>query len=244
MPQDSSHLAVPKPGPRVVTQTELRTVVVVDYQNIHLVGRNRFRGKDTPAHECLIHPLHFATRLVAERNSRQKDGHLPAKLSQVDVYRGQPDATHDPVAFGRNDSQAIEWRSSDPRVKVHLRTLRYEYQRDAQGRKIKNIHGKYEVDWTKKPEEKGVDVLCALRVYQAALDPAVDLVILASIDTDLIPALNLAHDTRKAKIETAFWGDRSFGGFGQLRLDKPRGSIWGTPLSRDDFEAAVDPKAY
>lgn len=240
MSQVSGPIAIPKPGPK----TQLSAVVVMDYQNMHLTGRDRFRGSNTPAHECLVHPYLFAQRVLAERNARQKEGHLPARLKRIEVYRGQPDATHEPRGFGVNESQAIEWRASDPRVQVTLRTLKYTYHRDATGQKIKDIHGRYEVNWNKPPMEKGVDVLCALALYRAAIEAHVDVVILASSDTDLIPAINSVYDSRQAKVETVFWGDKRFGGFGQLRPDKPRGGIWGTPLTSEDFEATLDRTSY
>lgn len=247
--------AVPKPGPPVPKPSppgfkpapngNLRTVVVMDYQNVHLVGRNRFRGPAAPAHESLIHPLRYAQRLISDRNANQRPGYPQAVLSRVEVFRGQPDANHEPTAYARNSSQTIEWRSpGPPEVRVTNRTLKYQYLRDAQGWKIKDIHGKDEVDWSTAPSEKGVDVLCALAVYQATFEPNVDLVILASIDSDLVPALHAAQDAGRAKIETACWGDRSYGGFGQLRVDKCRPSLWNTALSHSAFEASIDPKSY
>jgi uncharacterized protein (UPF0548 family) len=55
--------------------------------------------------------------------------------------------------------------------------------------------------------EEGVDVLCALALIREASDPNIDLVILASQDTDLEAALDEALSLGTAKAETASWYD-------------------------------------
>ena len=55
--------------------------------------------------------------------------------------------------------------------------------------------------------EKGIDVLCALALVREAQKS--DLVILASQDTDLMPAVEEAYLFRKGRIETCSWFDRS-----------------------------------
>ena len=55
--------------------------------------------------------------------------------------------------------------------------------------------------------EKGVDVLCALATVREAQDAANDLVILASSDTDLAPAIDEVQRLGYAKIETFCWYD-------------------------------------
>lgn len=94
-------------------------------------------------------------------------------------------------------------------TKVIYRPLKYPYLRDLEGARIKDKNGNNLVG---KPEEKGIDVLCALAVVREAQNANIDLVILASQDTDLVPALNEAIAYRSAKIETCSWyssGNRS-----------------------------------
>jgi hypothetical protein len=92
--------------------------------------------------------------------------------------------------------------------------------------------------------EKGIDVLCALAVVRQAADPGTDLVILASTDTDLLPAIEEARDLGIAKIETASWyhpahppHERGF----ELRLGRGHRSHWNTRLTEPDFIATTSP---
>jgi hypothetical protein len=92
--------------------------------------------------------------------------------------------------------------------------------------------------------EKGVDVLCALALIRLASAAEVDLVILASHDSDLKPALDDAIDVGKAGIETCAWFHPRFGiSFRQLRPHPPR-FVRHTRLDVDDFKAAHDPTVY
>ncbi len=111
---------------------DLRTTVVIDYQNVHLVGHAAF-DKHLPKHETLVDPALYAGQLVSERNRRQREGYARAVLAKVLVYRGEPSAEHDPNDYARGQRQKSHWQR-DARVQVTLRPLKYEYQRDAQGR--------------------------------------------------------------------------------------------------------------
>jgi uncharacterized LabA/DUF88 family protein len=93
---------------------------------------------------------------------------------------------------------------------------------------------RYPPDWPNKPaREKGVDVLVALKVVRAALDPQFDVVILASHDTDLEPALEIAVGDGQAKIEPAGWSS--------ARVLRPSGvRLWHTALSAADMLKARD----
>ncbi len=59
-----------------------RAVVIIDYQNIHLTGHGAFGG-GRAKHEALVHPLHFAKRLLATRNEKMGAGYDHAELAQV-----------------------------------------------------------------------------------------------------------------------------------------------------------------
>ncbi|MEX2289242.1 MAG: hypothetical protein WD794_02820 [Mycobacteriales bacterium] len=141
---------------------------MIDDQNVHLVGHAAF-DKDVPKHETLVDPALYAGQLVAERNRRQREGHAHAVLGEALVYRGEPSAEHDPDDDAHSQSQKSRWER-DARVHVILRPLKYEYQRDAQGRPATLYDGSRMV--TGKREKGGVDVLCALAaVREAAGDP-------------------------------------------------------------------------
>jgi hypothetical protein len=71
-----------------------------------------------------------------------------------------------------------------------------------------------------------------------------DLVILASADSDLEPALDEALELKSAKIETVSWYDaaRSHRGH-QLRPGGGR-RLWNTRLAEPQFRASWDPTDY
>jgi len=221
--------------------TELRAVVVIDYQNVHLTARDLFGAKGRPTHESLVDPLHFANQLILSRNDAQRSGSEHATLVEVLVFRGEPVAVHDPKAYSRSQAQRSQWER-DPRVKVTLRSLRYDYERDVNGRKVIGPDGKWIVKG--RPREKGIDVLCALAVVRCAHNPAFDLVILASQDTDLAPCLDEARSLGKAKIETFCWFDpqRPY----KSNQIKPQSGyrLWNTRLNATGFDNCLDRTTY
>ena len=165
---------------------ELRASIVIDYQNVHLTGHGLFAStRNLPRHETVIDPLLFAQKLLLTRNSRQRPGMAHAVLRRVLVYRGEPSSEHDAHGYARNQAQKSQWER-DRRVQVTLRPLKYEYERDASGRPARDAAGHKIV--IGRPQEKGVDVLCALAAVREAQDPATNLVVLASSDSDLAPA--------------------------------------------------------
>jgi uncharacterized LabA/DUF88 family protein len=219
----------------------LRAVIVMDYQNVHLTAHGLFaRHEGLAKHESLIHPLHFANQIIRTRNQRQQPGMAHAELKKVLVYRGEPSPEHSPNGHRRNQMQKAEWER-DPRVKVTLRPLKYDYEYDASGRPVTDGAGNRIVKG--KPREKGIDVLCALALLREARQPDIDVVILAAQDTDLVPALDEAIQLNAAKIETFSWyePDRPQGRQ-QLRPEGRR--IWNTRLGKTEFMNCQDTNDY
>lgn len=73
---------------------DLRAVVIVDYQNVHLVGHNLYDStRLLPRHKTLVDPLLFAGHLLRERNAAQRPGMAGAVLRAVQVFSGQPSPT-------------------------------------------------------------------------------------------------------------------------------------------------------
>jgi hypothetical protein len=216
--------------------------VIVDFQNVHLTGNGLFAStKLLPRHQSLIDPLVFAQRLLQVRNSRQLDGMATAALRRVEVFRGQPSPEHDPDGYARNLAQKSHWER-DRRVSVTLRPLKYEYARDATGRHATDVHGRRLP--VGPPREKGVDVLCALAAVRAAQEPATDLVIIASSDSDLAPVLDELRRLDCAKVETFCWYDPATRvGFQLHPTDRTR-PVWNTRLNESDFHACFDPQDY
>lgn len=150
----------------------LSALIIVDYQNIHLTAHDKW-GQGAPTHESLIHPLHYGRQVIGHRNySKKRQGVCsdPAQLAGVVAYRGLPSNNFDSTAYRRSMAQRSEW-TRDRSVEVKYRPLRY-------------LQG--------QPREKGIDVLIALHLVRAAQSGQYDLVILASHDTDLEPAVDEA----------------------------------------------------
>jgi uncharacterized LabA/DUF88 family protein len=204
--------------------TKKRTLVVIDYQNIHLTGHGQWCPPGEPAHLCLVHPLYFAQHVVQVRNAVKKlaveknGGELDElELIDVRVFRGLPSNRHDPKNYARSLRQQSEW-TKDPRCQVTYRTLKY-HQED--GRLI--------------AREKGVDVMVALALVIGAASKDYDTVVLACHDTDIEPALEMSG--RLNSIETAGW-------MGCKRLTVSGQTFWHTALDQARFKASTDLNDY
>lgn len=195
--------------------------VVIDYQNIHLTAHDLFAPSGTPPEDCLIDPLKFAEQVLTVRSTRQQDERQKtADLAAVRVFRGQPSNRHQSFVYGISQRQRSEW-TRDRRVEVTYRPL------------------KYPPNWPNKPaQEKGIDVLVALTVVKLASSPAFDVVIMASHDTDLEPALEMAVADGHCKIETAGWKDARI-----LRLPGNR-RLWHTALDGAAMVQTRDRRNY
>ena len=173
------------------------------------------------------------------------------------VFRGMPDATQDPNGYRRSQNQLRNWKADG--ADVTFRPLKYRYQLDASGRPIMDVNGKKKTP-VGPPEEKGIDLLIGLTALLCAQDPSVDLVILASHDSDMSPVVETVHDlnaatpNRVAAIETASWfipRDKGSGNAGFQSQIRPRRdargnsrSVWNTRLDKNDHMLTLDTRAY
>jgi len=187
----------------------------IDYQNLHLSAHECFE-REMPIHHSLIHPGLFADEVQRVRNSLV---HTPVTIEKIHVYRGQPSSEREVESAARNKSQAAFWER-DRRVKVHSRTLRYP------------------PDWPDThSREKGVDVMLAVTLVRASIEKWADVLILASRDTDLLPALEAARDIDGSIVEVAGWRAKS-------RLRIPHVRLWATGLEFDDYQRCRDTRPY
>jgi uncharacterized LabA/DUF88 family protein len=224
--------------PAVPAPPLLRTSVILDYQNVHLVGHDIFPSSRALArHETLVDPLHFANQLIHHRNANQRAGHRHARLADVWVYRGQPSNKHDPDDYARSLAQRAQWER-DSRVHVTLRPLKYDLQRDAAGRPVRDVRG-CEIVTGKR--EKGVDVLCALAAVREALRPEIDVVMLCSHDSDLEPAVEELLRLGAAKVETFAWHHPERFAY---QLARANTAVWNTYLDQTAFENCRDRTTY
>ena len=222
--------------------SDLRASVIVDYQNVHLTGHGLFDStRNLRRHETLVDPLHFAQQLLAARNQSQKPDQPAAVLKRVLVYRGIPIPEQDPKGYARNLAQQSHWER-DKRVRVELRPLKYEYERDANGRHATDAQGKKLVNGP--PREKGVDVLCALATIREAQEPDVDVVILASSDSDLAPVIDEVRHLGTAKIETFCWWNSTLKRGYQIHPTDRTKPIWCTRMNEQAFLASHDLTQY
>lgn len=210
----------------------LTMAVVVDYQNVHLTGTSLFLP-GRPPEEGLLDPFRFACQLAIARNAKINEERYRATVKRVEVFRGLPIPEDDPDAYRRNQAQKAEWeRGHQGMVSVTLRPLKYTWDY-LDGRRVPVRESR---------TEKGIDVLCALALVDLARSGWYDVVVLASRDTDLAPALDNAARTIRTKIEAAKWYDpadrRTHGNI------RTQARIWTTSMTREHFTASLDPHTY
>ena len=194
----------------------LRVHLFMDYQNVHLTAHETFGKPGAQPHTSLIHPGRFADAVNQARHDAKRDG----VISRVLVFRGQPSQAHEPEQNRRNRMQASEWMR-DRRVQVAVRQL------------------KYPPAWPGEPaREKGVDVMLAANFIKDAALRMADVVILASRDTDLAAALEVASDLPNPPvIEVCNWA-------GSGRLASTRVKPWCTMLDENAYLQSLDPRQY
>lgn len=193
--------------------------VLIDYQNIHLTGHGQFVPKGTPKHESLLLPQSFARQILDVRRNFVPPELADPELLSVRTFRGQPGNRKEPKSYSRSQAQTSNW-TRDSRVSVHSRPLRYPW------------------DWPNTPaQEKGIDVMLAIDLVQLASTRAYDILILASHDTDLEPAIAAAETLGMARVETAGWK-------GCKRLRGGQSGRWHTFLDGAAFVRSRDRTPY
>jgi uncharacterized LabA/DUF88 family protein len=202
-----------------------RVVVFIDYQNVYMRAREAFHPTPTtdqklPAFEGQIDPFKLGERIVTRAT------HETRHLHQVRVYRGQPDATRQPRAYGASSKQVNAWRQNS-QTEVILRPLRYPY------------------GWpTQKAEEKGVDVKLAVDFISMAINQMYDVGIIMSEDTDLVPALEAVFNLKQATgvhCEVATWQPLS-GPRRGLKLSATK--LWCHYLDVNEYRHVADSARY
>jgi hypothetical protein len=191
----------------------LRVAVFIDYQNVTMTAREAFPLSTAERPWTNIDPVRFAELIVSRRAG------VASSVEQVRIYRGRPNPTRQPTLASLNDAQAASW-SRDPRVVVVRRMLRYPKGTPFQ-----------------PPQEKGVDVALAVDFVSLAHQRRFDVGVIASHDTDLVPALEAVAALRLARVESAAWRGRN-------RLYTPGASSWCHVLQEADFVAVHDSRNY
>lgn len=148
--------------------TDKRVIVFLDWQNVYSSARRAFHDPYSPYMDGQVDPVLLAGHLTTRNPGQQ--------LEQVRIYRGLPDSTKQPEAYGANERQAAAWARS-PYVHVTRRPMQYP-----KGWPKVELPGE-------KPREKGIDVALAIDFVRLAIEDLYDVGILVSGDTDLKPAL-------------------------------------------------------
>lgn len=209
----------------------LSMAIVMDYQNVHITASEYFLP-GRPIEEALIDPFKFAVQLAQAKNATSTEPyHVDPK--RIEVYRGLPIPEDDPDAYRRNLEQKKRWEyQRSGKVEVTLRPLKYKWDYVDSKR----------VPLRESRREKGVDVLCALSLVRLARCGLYDVVVLASHDSDLAPAIDEAKQMGSAKIETVKWYDPANKmSYGYLNR---RARVWTTSLTREHFHRCLDPHEY
>jgi len=199
-----------------------RVVLFVDLDNLYFKARDAFpRCKDASLPDHVFgqfDPVELG-HLICER--------APAgtawDLHQVRVYTGMPSRVKEPQAHRARQSQCSFWTK---RGAVIL-------QRSLQ----------YLSDWPKsKPRQKGVDVALALDYVMFAVERYYDVGVLASMDTDLLPALKYVHErcAEHCRANVVAWRSPTF----RRRLDLPGQSVWCHQIEEADFRRMMDRRDY
>jgi uncharacterized LabA/DUF88 family protein len=195
-----------------------RVIVFIDAQNMYQGARRAF-----------FQPQDFHTRGQFWPDAL---GHLIVGsgppgvsriLQEVRIYGGRPDATRQPQAYAAHMKQCSAWAAKG--TTVITRPLRYPPA------------------WSsEKPREKGVDVLIAVDLVTLAIDNAYDVAVLASADTDLIPALE--YVTKRLapvkRVEVVSWRSPAVRG----RLSVPGLNVWCHWLDEAKYQALADSTDY
>jgi len=143
-----------------------RVAVFIDWQNCYHCAREAFQEEFDPSRYGNVRPKAFAELLVEK-------GTAGDQLVYIGVYTGEPDSRKDPRTHAAHMRQRQAWTDECGDLLIpRTRPLRYP-----PGRPLSDA------------EEKGIDVQLAIDAMVMGLRDQYDLAILATADTDLLPAV-------------------------------------------------------
>lgn len=164
-----------------------RVIVFIDWQNLLMAARRTFHPAraEQRSFDGQIHPVALGELICGK--SPQSGAR---RLSEVRVYRGEPDPRQSPRMHAAHTAQREAWERAGARVI----TRPMQYIRSPGGRGF-------------IAREKGIDVQLAVDLITGASDNLYDVGIVFSGDTDLRPALEyVAHRFAPTpRVEVAAW---------------------------------------
>lgn len=194
-----------------------RTILFIDYQNMYRSARDAFGWKSEDGLYGNFRPYSLG---------RQAAGMAGHELTQVRAYTGIHTARGHPKLYAMMQRRMSAWVAQAPTcVEVFPRSLRY-------GRS--------------GAQEKGVDVELAIDFVSLALDDAFDVGVLASGDTDLVPALQFVADRFPAKtlVTMGYAPIRGCEGSTPQPLDLARGDVERRFVTKQQFERIADRRNF
>ena len=194
-----------------------RLVLFIDAQNFYNGARRAFSASEDSHVFGQFQPVGIGS-LICSRGLHS----TTRSLEEVRVYTGRPDASKEPETYAAHMKQCMAWNRAG--ATVIARPLRYP------------------PDWPRsKAQQKGVDVALAIEFVAYAIEGKYDVGVIASTDTDLIPALEFVRRfAAQRRVEVAAWtSPRS-----RSRLSIPRSSIWCHWLDRTDYDSVADVTDY
>ncbi len=200
------------------TRTQ-RTLVFIDYQNMYRSARDAFGWASEKGHFGNFRPYGLGRQMV-----RGPD----RVLTEVRVYTGIHTPLGNAVQNALMQRRMSAWITDSPnKIQVFPRPLRYSPKRP-QG------------------EEKGVDVELAIDIVSLALDDRFDVCVLASADTDLVPAVQLVADRFPAKTLVTLGLEPIAGCEAKTPapLDLPRGKVIRRRITKTDFDRMADKRNF
>ncbi len=201
-----------------------RVVVFIDYENVYWAAREAFhRGGTSSGRMGHVEPSRLASLILGMSPA-------PRRLEAIRVYRGMPSPFLDPRGYRAWRAQTARWEKSG--ASVIARVLRYP------------------PGWPSpppggRPQEKGIDVALALDVVDLAHRGAYDVAIIVSVDSDLLPAIEMLQRMREdagaPRVEVAAW--RPAGGYAP-RLKASGGNVWCHWLDEAAYRQVQDTTDY
>ena len=171
-----------------------KVAVMFDYWNAHKGAKQAIRCWEADGWRAVCpRDGHFNPVLLAQRIVARSPGQ---RLARVGIYRGIPDQRRDPAGHAQAMRQFQRWLATAQRMGT------------------KCVPGVQQLGYHQngQPYEKGIDARAAAEVVLARAEHGLDVVVLFSGDSDLLPALAGAYRLG-AVCETAAWsrGDRRLG---------------------------------
>jgi len=191
-----------------------RVAVFIDGMNMYRGARDAFFSAYDPHTAGQFDPMQLAQAICRHGPPPNEPG--SRVLSAVRIYQGTP-SSHDRKGYAADQRHRSAWEKKG--ITVVTRPLRYD-GRDS------------------PPHEKGIDVALAIDLVAMGIDGDYDVGVLASADTDLLPALEYLF-RRGVRVETAAW-----------RASTPQNlivsgtTLWPHYLRRNAYNAVADYRDY